>query len=197
MDQNAPIGDAIAGNGIGQKLRLRRKMRGLSLSDVATRASVSIGLLSQIERGLTMPSVKSMGAICAALDMPVSWLFATEPHENAADSDIVVRHPYRRRLDLGSHGMIKELLTPDACPDIQMMRFVIQPEGHSGEPYRNQQGGKCGIVLRGCLGLEIDGRVLRIEAQDSFAFPATSLIRFWANDGQECEVLWIVAPAVY
>jgi transcriptional regulator with XRE-family HTH domain len=195
-DETLPT-DEIAAGAIGQKLRLRRKMRGLSLADVAGRANVSVGLLSQIERGLTMPSVKSMKAICGALDMPVSWLFVTEPHEDSADADIVVRQHHRRRLDLGSHGMIKELLTPDACPDIQMMRFIIQPGGHSGEPYRNQEGGKCGIVLRGCLGLDVGGRTMRIEAQDSFAFPATALIRFWAEGDEDCEVLWIVAPAVY
>ena len=195
-DQAAPGSPAAAD--IGRRLRQRRKVRGESLSQVAARASVSIGLLSQIERGLTMPTVKSLGAICAALEMPVSWLFAPGGDAGAGDGDIVVRRRNRRVLDLGGHGILKELLTPDDCPEIQMMRFVIAPGGGSGDqPYNNPTGGKCGIVLRGVLGLEIEGRRLRIEAGDSFAFPATRLIRFRAEDGLECEVLWVVAPAVY
>ncbi|MDD5324344.1 MAG: helix-turn-helix transcriptional regulator [Polaromonas sp.] len=33
-------------------------------------------MLSQIERGLSSPSLKSLTQICAALGIPLSWLFA-------------------------------------------------------------------------------------------------------------------------
>lgn len=181
-----------------RRLRLRRKVRGLSLQDVADRADVSIGLLSQIERGLTMPSVKSLSAICRALDMPVNWLFESSNQEDEPDTDIVVRHDRRRVLDLGSKGMRKELLTPDLSTDIQMMRLVIQPGGSTGDtPYNHSQGAKCGTVIAGTLGLEIDGRELRIEKGDSFAFKASSMIRFWAEGNEECRLIWVVSPAVY
>ena len=183
---------------LGQRLRLRRKVRALSLQEVAMRASISTGLLSQIERGLTTPSVKSLSAICGALGMPVSWLFDQPDAADATDSDIVVRRWQRRVLDLGARGMAKELLTPDTCAGIQMMRLLIRPGGSTGEtPYNHPQGAKCGLVQRGVLGLEIDGRRLRIAAGDSFAFPATAMIRFWAEDDTDCEVVWVVAPAVY
>jgi transcriptional regulator with XRE-family HTH domain len=183
---------------LGQRLRLRRKVKALSLQDVALRASISTGLLSQIERGLTTPSVKSLSAICAALEMPVSWLFDQPAAADAPDADIVVRRWHRRVLDLGSRGMIKELLTPDACAGIQMMRLIIRPGGATGDtPYNHPQGAKCGLVQRGILGLEINGRSLRIDAGASFAFPATAMIRFWAEGDTDCEVIWVVAPAVY
>lgn len=187
---------AAAGN--FERLRLRRKVRGLSLQEVADRADVSIGLLSQIERGLTMPSVKSLKAICAALDMPVSWLFETPGEERQADADIVVRRDRRRVLDLGAKGMLKELLTPDSSTGIQMMHLVIRPGGSTGDsPYNHPQGAKCGTVLAGVLGLEIDGRVLKLGQGDSFAFEATRMIRFWAEGDEECHVIWVVSPAVY
>ena len=40
---------------IGERLRLRRKMRGLSLKEVTGRAGLSAGMLSQVERGLAYP----------------------------------------------------------------------------------------------------------------------------------------------
>lgn len=183
-------------SGIGIRLRQRRKVRGLLLKDVAKRAEVSIGLLSQIERGLTMPSVRSLNAICRALDMPVAWLFENPSHLEG-DGVVVQRHA-RRVLDLGAKGMIKELMTPDSCTGIQMMRLVIQPGGSTGEkPYNHPQGAKCGTVLAGTLGLEVDGKSYSIGVGDSFAFEATRLIRFWCEGEQETEVLWVVAPAVY
>lgn len=171
-------------------------MRGMSLKDVAERADISIGLLSQIERGLTMPSVRSLGAICKALEMPVSWLF--DSSDKPSDSPLVIRSHARRVLDLGSKGMIKELMTPDHCPGIQMMRLTIRPGGSTGEtPYNHPSGAKCGTILSGTLGLEVDGKILRLSAGDSFAFEATCLIRFWCEGDQNTELIWVVTPAVY
>lgn len=182
-------------NKIGERLRQRRKVRGASLKVIAGRAGVSIGLLSQIERGLTMPSVRSLGAICSALEMPVSWLFepggkGTEPH--------VVRAHQRRVLDLGDKGMRKELMTPDEMTGIQMMRLIIQPGGSTGDtPYCHETGSKCGTVLSGALGLEINDETVVLHPGDSFAFPARSMIRFWCEGQEVTEAFWVVTPAVY
>lgn len=180
---------------IGGQLRRRRQVRGLSLKDISGRADVSTGLLSQIERGITMPSVRSLGAICRALEMPVGWLFDDGGGNPGA---IVVRRHQRRVLDLGAKGMRKELMTPDEMTGIQMMRLVIRPGGSTGDtPYRHESGAKCGTVLSGTLGLEIDGDTYKIAEGDAFAFPGTALIRFWCIGEVEAAALWIVTPAVY
>jgi transcriptional regulator with XRE-family HTH domain len=181
--------------GIGRKLRLRRAIKGLSLQDVADRAEISIGLLSQIERGMTMPSLKSLRQVCAALDMPVGWLFDVPAGEHG---DVVVRSSSRRVMSLGPKGMTKELLSPDSVPGIQMIRIIIQPGGSSGElPYNNEAGSKCGTVLGGLLGLQVDGTEYQLGIGDSFAFPAVKLHRFWCVGEQPVDLIWVVTPAVY
>ena len=180
---------------IGGRLRRRRQVRSLSLKDVSALAGVSTGLLSQIERGISMPSVRTLGAVCHALEMPVGWLFG---EGGGNDGGLVVRRHQRRILDLGAKGMRKELMTPDEMTGIQMMRLVIRPGGSTGKvPYRHESGAKCGTVLSGTLGLEVDGQTCEIGAGDAFAFPATALIRFWCVGEVETIALWIVAPAVY
>lgn len=187
--------ESKADSQIGRRLRERRKVRDVSLKDVASKAGVSVGLLSQIERGISMPSVRSLGAICAALEMPVSWLF---DRNDENPSRIVVRRHQRRTLDLGAKGMIKELMTPDSCSGIQMMRLVIRPGGSSGETaYNHPSGSKCGTVLSGTLALEVNGTVHEICPGDAFAFDAQEKIRFWAVGQVESDVLWVVTPAVY
>ncbi|KAA0972005.1 cupin domain-containing protein [Aureimonas fodinaquatilis] len=190
----AIIGASVS---IGHKLKLRRKVRSLSLKDVAERSGLSIGLVSQIERGISTPSLRSLTQICTALDMPIRWLFEG-PDEGSEGDGIVVRAMNRRHLDLGSKGMVKELLSPDEILGIQMMRIIIQPGGASGPtPYRNPSGAKCGVVVSGEFGLEVDGREYRLSAGDSFAFEAVSLHRFWCEGKSACEVIWVVSPAVY
>lgn len=195
--QSPPEGDNpqnYAGS-LGEKLRLRRKVRKLSLKEVSEKAGVSIGLLSQVERGLTMPSIRSVHSICAALDMPVLWLFEGTEAQEEDESNVVVRSANRRRLQYTNNGIRKEILTPDTTPEIQMLRFTLFPGADSGESYRNDTGGKCGLVLTGTMGLEVDGRHFEIGAGDSFAFSATSWVRFWAIGDNPCEVIWAVSPA--
>lgn len=183
--------------GIGHKLKLRRKVRCLSLKEIAERSGLSIGLISQIERGISTPSLRSLRQICAALDMPVRWLFEGSD-EDSSEDDVVVRALHRRHLDLGSKGMVKELMSPDSIPGIQMMRIIVQPGSASGEtPYSNAVGAKCGVVVAGRFGLEVDGREYLLERGDSFAFNATSPHRFWCAGEVPSEVIWVVGPAVY
>lgn len=180
---------------IGEKLRLRRKRRGLSLKCVAERAGLSIGLLSQVERGLTMPSVRSMRGICEALDMPVPWLFAAGQGGEAGEAALIVRQSARRRLAQADAGMQHELLTPDKQPHIQMLRSVLQPGVAAPPIYETATGGICGLVLRGTLGLEVDGGHYSVAAGDSFAFDASRAARYCAEGAGECEVVWAVSPA--
>lgn len=184
--------------GIGQKLRERRKVRRKSLKDVSTASGLSIGLLSQIERGISSPSLRSLKQICQALEMPMSWLFDKEGYRDAEPEPWVVRRAQRRRLDLGSGGMVKYILSPDSVSQIQLMRFVIHPGGRSRDsPGQHPTGAKCGSVLSGTLGLEINGKEYILNQDDSFAFPANAQYRFWAVGDMDCEVIWAVTPALY
>lgn len=204
MSQNVPVPDFSADDdddaesSIGHRMRLRRKLRNLSLREVAGQSGLSIGQLSQIERGLSAPSLRSIRAICAALDMPVGWLFDDAGAALGPGADIVVRAAGRRTLDLGAKGMVKALLTPDSCPGIQMMEIVIRPGGSSGErPYNQVNGAKCGLVTEGALGLALDDAEYRLEEGDSFAFDATRWHRFWCDGDTACRVIWVTAPAFY
>ena len=189
-----PLNDG-GDDGIGRKLRLRRSIKGRSLQEIADKAEISIGLLSQIERGVTTPSLKSLRQICAALDMPVGWLFDVPDGEH---EDVVVRASARRVMTLGPKGMTKELLSPDSVPGVQLLRILVQPGGGSGEqPYNNESGSKCGVVVSGTLGLEVEGQGYVLATGDSFAFAATKFARFWCIGDQPVDLIWAVTPAVY
>lgn len=182
---------------IGRKLRLRRKIRGLPLQRVAERSGISIGLLSEIERGLSMPTQQTLRQICRSLEMPMAWLFDGQADGEDGNGPIV-RAAARRRLEFAANGMAKELMTPDSVPAIQMMRIVIRPGGGSGPLGADApEGAKCGTVLSGRFGLAIDGQEHELGEGDSFAFDSRAPHRFWCIGDRPCEVLWVVTPAVY
>lgn len=184
---------------LGQRLRLRRKVRRLTLSTVAEAAGISTAQLSLIERGNAMPSVDKLVLLSQALHMPLSWLLDPEGHAQdlAAKNPHILRKGEHRHISFPQNGIEKDMLTSDAMLKLQMMRIVLRPDGTTGtEPYNEPEGAKCGIVLRGRLGLQIDGTVSYLQDGDTFAFDATAMIRFWA-DGVETEVIWITTPAFY
>lgn len=57
---------------IGDVLRRARTGQGRTLREVSDGARVSLGYLSEVERGRKEPSSELLGAICAALDVPLS-----------------------------------------------------------------------------------------------------------------------------
>ena len=182
--------------GIGQKLRQRRKVRQLSLAEVAEKASVSVAHLSQIERNLSIPSLRALNSICAALDMPIGWLFTRDKNNSAPENDCIVRADARRKLDF--EGMTKEIISSDSVRDLQLMRFVVNADGKVHDsPIRQANGAKGGIVLTGQFGLELAGREYVLQPNDSFSFEAGTPFRFWCVGRIECEIIWAVTPAVY
>lgn len=59
---------------VGDQLRRQRQSRGLTLRQVSANARVSLGYLSEVERGQKEASSELLASICGALDLPVSQL---------------------------------------------------------------------------------------------------------------------------
>lgn len=61
---------------IGEELRRRRNEQSRTLRDVSRDAQVSLGYLSELERGQKEASSELLAAVCLALDTPLSSLLA-------------------------------------------------------------------------------------------------------------------------
>ena len=57
---------------LGDVLREQRQSQGRTLREVSAAASVSLGYLSEVERGQKEASSELLGSICDALDIPLS-----------------------------------------------------------------------------------------------------------------------------
>jgi transcriptional regulator with XRE-family HTH domain len=61
---------------VGETLRGLRLRQRRTLREVSNAARVSLGYLSEVERGQKEPSSELLASICAALDIEMSELFA-------------------------------------------------------------------------------------------------------------------------
>jgi transcriptional regulator with XRE-family HTH domain len=61
---------------LGDVLRARRLEQGLTLRELSTEARVSLGYISEIERGHKEASSELLASLCAALDVPLSQVLS-------------------------------------------------------------------------------------------------------------------------
>ena len=82
---------------VGETLRDLRVRSSLTLREVSARARVSLGYLSEVERGQKEASSEMLNAICGALGVPLS-LVLRRVSDKYDDRDPVVHLPVRSRV---------------------------------------------------------------------------------------------------
>src|SRR5215470_15622671 len=74
------------GTGLGPRLRLVRGARGLSVRELARRVGCSASLISQIERGVSVPSVGVLYSLATELGSSLDYLLFGSGAGPAADA---------------------------------------------------------------------------------------------------------------
>jgi transcriptional regulator with XRE-family HTH domain len=179
---------------LGQQLRQLCKQQGRPLADVARACGISLGLLSQIERGLSSASVKILHLLAREFRVSVNSLLRNAEHTEGEDGGRVARAGTHRYIDLSEKGISKEMYTPPACRSMDLCRATIEPGGSTGsELFVTGQGEQIGVVLKGSLELWVGDRVVLLNEGDSFCY-ASSTPRRWRNPGSRTtEVIWAIS----
>ena len=183
---------AIADDGdqrLGETIRLMRQRAGLSIQEVAKRTGLSSGMISQVERALATPSVRTLRLLSIALGVPISYFF--EEHEPVSPARYIVRKNDRRLLRLTASGVVKEALTPAEKGEIEFYELTLNPGGSSGSDFVRHTGEKAGYVLAGKLLLWLDHEAHVLEPGDSFRFPSTVPHMFDNPTQQVARVIWV------
>jgi transcriptional regulator with XRE-family HTH domain len=183
---------ALEASALGGTIRRLRQQRKLSLHSLASRAEMSVSMLSQIERGISSPSLKSLTKVRLALGVPISSLFESAGAGSNPGAKYVRGLADRPELDLGPTYLVKHLLSPSIARDLQFMILSIPPGGGSGDMPYSSPGEKGGLVLEGSLRLFIGDNVVDVNETDSFQFDS-SVPHHFKNVGRKTtRVLWII-----
>jgi len=180
--------------GFGAKLRQYREERNLTLKNVAQSAQVSIGILSQIERGLTSPSLKTVEKVRNALGLRIGDLFSEEKAATETQSGldaVVCRKDERPQLHIPNNNISKSLLHHNVSRVFEMMIITLPP----GSATRNScyPSEKGGMVLTGRIEITIGDETRTLGKGDSFLFDGNSTHNIANQTADTAEVMWIVA----
>ncbi len=180
---------------IGASVRSLRKEAGLTLEQLADRANLSSGIVSQLERGKGNPSFATLVQIAHGLDVPVGRLMLV-----GGTTSPVVRADERRRLDgphiAGDHCRY-EMLTPDLSGALQAT-WVRSWPGHdtSGTPFLHN-GEEFGVVVSGRLEVHVGADRYLLGPGDSIRFSST-VPHWFVNRGPEpVDAVWVSTPPTW
>ena len=179
---------------LARDLRALRKARGLTLAEIGAKLRRSVGWLSQVERGLSVPSIGDLRAFAEIFGVPVSLFFGHDA-EDDSERGVIVRGARRRSLGTSESGLVEELLSPDLGGSFEMLRSEFAPGAELPETALRQTE-EAGYVAAGRFDIEIDGVWHYLAEGDSFRFAAKPFR--WKNSHAEpAVVIWVVSPPVY
>lgn len=141
---------------IGNKLKELRIQKGLTQEELADRAELSKGFISQLERDLTSPSIATLVDILQVLGTDLNEFFSEKTEEqivfSAAD--------YFEKTDESCKNKT-EWIIPNAQKNImEPIRLTLEPGG-STYPDNPHEGEEFGYVLSGSVTIHIGKRAIR------------------------------------
>ena len=180
---------------IGSQIRALRRIKGLTLQQVAAQARISVGYLSQIERNRSKLPIGVLKRISNVLGVQMSWFFQPETIGPPEERDLIVRAERRRKMSFTGTGIKEELLSPNLDGPLELLLSIIDPGADSD--FYSHDSFEAGFVLEGVLDLWIGDKSFRLEAGDSFSFNSNDQHRC-ANPGTVAtKVVWVITPPHY
>ena len=174
---------------IGSKIKQLRQKLALTQEELANRAELSKGFISQVERDLTSPSISTLIDILECLGTNLKDFFNETSDEKIVytPTDIFITD-YE---DLGCK--IEWLITSAQKNKLEPIMLRLNPGGQSynDDPH---EGEEFGHVLSGSIALVIGNRNYRVKKGSSFYFKPSSP-HYIKNVGKTSAcVLWISTP---
>jgi transcriptional regulator with XRE-family HTH domain len=200
LDDNTARGTTGAGDvdeetqKLGRRIRELRLKASMTLTELAKATGVSIGTLSQLERGLVSPTVRTLYTVANALGVMPAWLIDPTPDRQTTDAEsrYIVRSDRRSHL-FDIDGVRKDVTSPAASERLRGFFMVIQPGCSSGSRPYSHKGEEIGFLLSGALELQIDGETFSLMEGDCFAFPSTKPHHFANASARPASVFWVNA----
>lgn len=174
---------------IGKKIKDLRCQYGLTQGELADRAELSKGFISQIEHDTTSPSIATLVDILQCLGTNLEEFFSGTTQEQ-----VVFRYEeYFEKIDKDLKNKI-EWIIPNAQKNVmEPIRLTLEPGG-STYPDNPHEGEEFGYVLSGKVRIHIGGESFVASRGESFYFKPDRKHYLTAEGGKQAQVIWISTP---
>lgn len=173
---------------IGNKIRDLRKLQGLTQEELADRAELSKGFISQLERDMTSPSIATLEDILQCLGTSLGEFFQEEKeHEQI----VFTEEDYFQKDD-NEYGNTIKWIIPNAQKNSMEPIYIHLKKGGSTYPDNPHEGEEFGYVVKGKIKIHIGNRICIAKKGDSFYYTADQTHFLTADDNSE--IIWVTSP---
>ena len=178
---------------VRERLSERRRELGMSMSALARKIGVTPSMISQIERGQSLPSVETLFALADALGATVDTFFGTpeassqlvawapgsaRARRQASSEAPASSDPYFVNKDdrsaISIQGGIRwERLTPSAMVDFDFLELIYDAGAESSEHLYPHPGFETVLVISGRMEIYVGFERYVLDPGDSIAFPSS------------------------
>jgi len=180
---------------IGQRINQMRNEKGMTLKDLSAKTNLSVGFLSQVERGLTSIAIISLKNIAEALDTDLSIFFS--PPKKA--HPIVLRGYEQEYFQYDKNNMIFSKLSGD-IPDrnMEIMTVTLLPGDEDEAPAESpHEGEEFVYVLEGILTLYYGGQEYTLYPGDSSHYCATESHTWRNKTNKLTKIISVNTPRIF
>ena len=172
---------------IGAKIKSLRLRYGLTQEELADRAELSKGFISQLERDQTSPSIVTLVDILECLGTTPGEFFT----ETADEKIVFSEADMFEKVDENSSIL---WLIPNAQKNqLEPILFTLAP-GASSEPDEPHEGEEFGYVLSGTVTIVIGNRSMKAKKGEAFYYTPNSEHYIKTNGKSGAVFLWISTP---
>ena len=172
---------------IGSKIRDLRIQKALTQEELADRAELTKGFISQLERDLTSPSIATLTDILQCLGTNLSEFFSEEAEEQIVFKD----EDYFEKTDPELKNKIEWIIPNAQKNEMEPIRLTLEPGG-STYPDNPHEGEEFGYVTRGSIVLVIGKKNIKVNVGESFYYSAEKTHYLKSEDG--AAVIWVSTP---
>jgi transcriptional regulator with XRE-family HTH domain len=177
----------------GDKLRIIREKKKLTLKEVANSIGVSESLISQIERNKVSPAIDTLLRIADVLELDLEYLFKDFKKTKKV---FLVKHAERNKIVL--HDVVYEQLSKTLGSDKehQMEAYYLEVKegGQKGSKEYGHKGRELGIIIEGQGEFIIGNKSYKLNKGDSISFDS-DVPHVLKNIGNtKLKAYWIITP---
>ena len=172
---------------IGAKLKELRILKGLTQEELADRAELSKGFISQLERDLTSPSIATLMDILQCLGTSIGEFFNETPEEQIVfgKTDYFEKHDQELKNE-------NKWIIPNAQKNMmEPILLTLEPGGET-YPDNPHEGEEFGYVLQGNISIHIGSKTYKAKKGESFYFVSDK--KHYLSSKAGAVLIWVSSP---
>ncbi|WP_326492011.1 cupin domain-containing protein [Vibrio maritimus] len=178
---------------IGPRFKALRERAGLSQRELAKRAGVTNGFISQIESNAVSPSVASLSKLLSKIPSSMAEFFAIDEPQ---PEQFYTRRQEQPEIGRGKISY-RQVGHYHEDRHIGMLRETLSPGADTGKEMLVHEGQECGVIVQGELELTVDDQVTVLLEGDSYYFDSQRPHRFRNTTDADCVIVSANSPASF